>query len=131
MDNKSDQEKPIIQVPGLSNFRLCTLDDDTLLHRVTTAMFEMYITGEIPSRHIPARPDQDFDLLLGELVLRFQNYKSRAAWADKNIQEALKTTETHPDSKVVDENDHKSQFFGVSYLDFSDKDNPGSYKMIP
>lgn len=25
----------------------------------------------IPPRHIPARPDEDFDLLVGELVVRF------------------------------------------------------------
>lgn len=30
----------------------------------------MYQTGKLPTRHIPARPDEDYDLLVGELLQR-------------------------------------------------------------
>ena len=32
---------------------------------------EIYTTGKIPTRHIPARPDDDYDLLIGELLSRY------------------------------------------------------------
>jgi hypothetical protein len=55
----------------ISTFRLCTLTDEELLKRVDYLTDEMYKTGKIPSRFIPARPDDDYDLLVGELIIRF------------------------------------------------------------
>lgn len=57
---------------GIVSFRLCTLDDEALLKAVDLAVDEMYQTGKIPSRRIPARPNKDFDLLIGELIVRFK-----------------------------------------------------------
>jgi len=56
---------------SIASFRLCTLTDKELLKKVDCLCDEMYTTGKIPSRHIPARPDEDFDLLLGELLVRY------------------------------------------------------------
>ena len=56
---------------SISKFRLCTLTDDELLRKVDEGIDQMYKSGKIPDRHIPARPDSDFDLLVGELILRF------------------------------------------------------------
>lgn len=55
----------------IAGFRLCKLDNDELIKRVDAGCDEMYRTGKIPDRHIPAQPDRDFDLLLGELLQRF------------------------------------------------------------
>ena len=47
------------------------MTDEDLLKRIDNACDNMYKCGKIPSRNIPARPNDDFDLLLGELILRF------------------------------------------------------------
>jgi len=31
----------------------------------------------VPMRHIPARPDEDYDLLVGELLVRFDQLTSK------------------------------------------------------
>lgn len=59
-----------IKVPGICNFRKCTLSDDELLQAVSNHMEKLYQVGSIPCRHIPARPNEDFDLLVGELMIR-------------------------------------------------------------
>ena len=56
---------------GIVSFRLCTLTDSDLAKKVDSLTDEMYLTGKIHSRHVPARPDNDYDLLVGELVKRF------------------------------------------------------------
>lgn len=57
---------------NISGFRLCNLSNDELIKRVDNHCDNMYKTGEIPDRHIPAKPEEDFDLLLGELLIRFK-----------------------------------------------------------
>ncbi len=59
---------------GIVQFRLCRLSDKELAEKVDRAIDKIYQTGEIPSRNIPARPDEDFDLLIGELIVRFSEY---------------------------------------------------------
>lgn len=56
---------------SIAQFRLCTLSNEKLLKAVDKAIDQIVITGKIPTRNIPARPDQDYDLLVGELILRF------------------------------------------------------------
>jgi hypothetical protein len=56
---------------AVASFRLCKLSDKELLEKVDKQTDEMYNTQIIPLRHIPARPDSDYDLLIGELLLRF------------------------------------------------------------
>lgn len=58
----------------IAGFRLCKLTDKELLKRVDTGCDDMYKTGKIPDRHIPAQPERDFDLILGELLVRFDRY---------------------------------------------------------
>jgi len=54
------------------SFRLCKLSNLELLKKVDELTDKIYIDGKIPTRHIPARPDEDYDLLVGELLKRFQ-----------------------------------------------------------
>lgn len=61
---------------AITKFRLCTLTDDELLNAVDAATDQMYQTGRIPDRQIPARPDADFDLIVGELICRFIEVKN-------------------------------------------------------
>jgi len=55
----------------IATFRKCTLSDSELLEKIDKATDKMYKTGKIPDRNIPARPDSDYDLLVGELILRY------------------------------------------------------------
>jgi hypothetical protein len=57
---------------GLVSFRLCKLSTPELLKKVDKLTDEMYQKCEVPARNIPARPDDDYDLLIGELILRVQ-----------------------------------------------------------
>lgn len=56
---------------ALVSFGLCDLSDEELIRKVDEMTDEMYTTGIVPSRHIPARPNKDYDLLVGELCKRF------------------------------------------------------------
>lgn len=61
-----------MKLPGVVRFRKCSLTDNELAEAVAEGLCKMYSEPvSVPSRHIPARPDEDFDLLVGELVLRF------------------------------------------------------------
>lgn len=56
---------------ALVDFRLCTLSDEELLRKVDQLTDLMYRNNQIHPCHIPARPNEDYDLLVGELVKRF------------------------------------------------------------
>lgn len=57
---------------GIVGFRKCTLTDSELIKKVDKLVDGMYKPPcSIPARHIPAKPDDDFDLLIGELLVRF------------------------------------------------------------
>ena len=57
---------------SIVSFRKCTLNNKELIDRVDEAVDSIYQTGKIPSRNVPARPNEDFDLLVGELLVRFK-----------------------------------------------------------
>jgi hypothetical protein len=73
------------------NFRLCKLGDDELLEKVDKLTDTMYQTGKIPDRQIPARPDGDYDLLVGELIKRYQDIlkNERKVNSDKNESKTI------------------------------------------
>lgn len=62
----------------IATFRKCTLSNDELLKKVdqmTDGLFDIKHKSErdrILTRHIPAQPNNDYDLLVGELLIRFQ-----------------------------------------------------------
>ncbi len=69
---------------SIVSFRLCKLSDDELLQKVDSMTDNIYESGKIPSRHIPARPDDDYDLLVGELIVRFKSLLN----SDQNVQDS-------------------------------------------
>ena len=92
---------------AMVNFRKCTLANEELLTKVDNKTDFMYSEfGKVPSRNIPAKVDDDYDLLIGELLVRFrdlehqnkeyiaiiQNYSMRMETLYKKIEEIeLKT----------------------------------------
>ena len=55
---------------SISNFRLCTLTDVELLQEIDRQTDKMFTEQKVPVRHIPAEPNKDYDLLIGELLIR-------------------------------------------------------------
>lgn len=63
-----------MKLPGIIQFRKCTLTDEQLAVQVAEGLQKMYTPPvTVPTRNIPARPNEDFDLLVGELVFRFNS----------------------------------------------------------
>jgi len=60
---------------SIASFRLCTLTDEELLQVLDKQTDEMFNNQWLPVRHIPARPNSDYDLLVAELILRYQDLK--------------------------------------------------------
>lgn len=58
---------------ALVTFRLCTLTDEELVKKIDALTDKMYQDRIIPSRNIPAKPNEDYDLLIGELCYRVHN----------------------------------------------------------
>lgn len=69
---------------GIVSFRLCKLTTEELIRKVDEMTDEMYQTGQTPTRHIPARPDEDYDLLVGELVQRMREVIEATPKPDTN-----------------------------------------------
>lgn len=57
---------------AITNFRKCTLTNEELMQMVDQQTDAIFTLGKIPTRHIPARPNEDYDLIVGELILRFK-----------------------------------------------------------
>jgi hypothetical protein len=57
----------------IAMFRKCTLTNEELVQKVDKLTDKMYLDRRIPDRQIPARPNDDYDLLIGELLIRFNS----------------------------------------------------------
>ena len=65
---------------ALSGFRLCALSDEALAKKVEDITDRIYLSGYagekvLPPTSIPAKPDEDYDLLIAELIIRFRESK--------------------------------------------------------
>jgi hypothetical protein len=66
-----------MKLPGLVQFRKCSLTDKELAEKVAEGLNKMYTEPvSVPSRHIPAQPNNDFDLIVAELIVRFLEAKN-------------------------------------------------------
>jgi hypothetical protein len=57
---------------AIASFRQCTLSDEELIQKLDELTDKMFQEQKVPTRHIPARPNSDYDLLVGELLLRLK-----------------------------------------------------------
>jgi hypothetical protein len=58
---------------AIASFRLCKLSTEDLIDKIDSQTDNIFKDYKVPTRHIPARPDQDYDLLIGELILRVRD----------------------------------------------------------
>jgi hypothetical protein len=56
---------------AITSFRLCKLSTHELVIKVDKQTDRMFETQRLPTRNVPAEPNEDYDLLIGELILRF------------------------------------------------------------
>ena len=70
---------------AIVSFRLCSLTDQELLEKVDQMTDQMYKDGKIPDRHIPAQPNNDYDLLIGEMVKRFYDIINSSENPDSSL----------------------------------------------
>lgn len=67
---------------SIAQFRKCTLSDKELFEKVDEMTDSLFDTTDKTQRdktlvrHIPAQPNNDFDLLIGELLIRFAEAKN-------------------------------------------------------
>jgi hypothetical protein len=62
---------------AIASFRVCKLTDEQLIKRIDEKTDEIFRNPSdnfprVLYRSIPARPDEDYDILIGELILRFK-----------------------------------------------------------
>jgi len=57
---------------GITQFRKTTLSNEELILKIDSLTDEMFKNQKVPTRHIPAQPNEDYDILIGELLLRFK-----------------------------------------------------------
>jgi hypothetical protein len=62
---------------AIVSFRLCTLTDEELIQEIDKQTDKIFVEQKIPNRNIPAQPNKDYDLLVGELILRFKDNRKR------------------------------------------------------
>ena len=72
---------------SIAGFRLCKLNGEDLIKRIDEHTDNIYKLRRIPDRHIPARPDEDFDLLIGELMVRFKETKDWVVFPYETLRE--------------------------------------------
>ena len=72
----------------IAKFRECNLTDEELLEAIDKQTDTMFQTRKVPAIHIPARPNSDYDLLVGELILRY--HEKVLNLSEKNTNEAIR-----------------------------------------
>lgn len=77
---------------AICSFRLCKLTDIELIEKFDRLTDQMYKDHVVPTRHIPAQPDNDYDLLAGELILRYADVINREKQLLKEPISFLRTT---------------------------------------
>ena len=85
---------------NIASFRLCTLSNQELIEAVDKATDELYNSEKQAlrriTRHIPARPNEDYDLIVGELIYRF-------AEMNKQQEKLIKALTYYADHTALDE----------------------------
>ena len=56
---------------NITQFRKTTLSNKELIEKIDKLTDKMFNTQKVPIIHIPVRPNEDYDILIGELLIRF------------------------------------------------------------
>jgi hypothetical protein len=75
----------------IASFRKCTLSTIELIAKIDVQTDVMFKKQEVPTRHIPAQPNDDYDFLIGELVLRVQEFEKFVNVVENSLLHIEKT----------------------------------------
>jgi hypothetical protein len=64
---------------AIASFRKCTLSNTELLEKIDKQTDRIFQIQRVPTRNVPAEPNEDYDLLIGEMLQRFQE---KSFWVD-------------------------------------------------
>jgi len=78
---------------AIASFRKCTLSTIELIAKIDVQTDVIFKKQEVPTRHIPARPNEDYDLLIGELVLRVQEFEKFVNVVENSLIHIEKTND--------------------------------------
>lgn len=78
---------------AIASFRLTTLSNEELIKKVDSLTDKMFKEQEVPTRHIPALPNDDYDLLIGELILRLRESQQTAVNFAQHLLKDFSTQE--------------------------------------
>ena len=76
---------------GIATFRLCTLKHKELIKKIDKSTDNMFVSGKLPNRFIPARPNEDYDLIVGEMIYRFDEMLNMLDFANKELSDLYQT----------------------------------------
>ena len=76
---------------AVASFRKCTLSTIELIAKIDVQTDVMFKKQEVPTRQIPARPNEDYDLLIGELVLRVKEFEKFVNVVENTLNHIEKT----------------------------------------
>ena len=71
---------------GIVQFRETNLTDKELLEKIDALTDKMFKEQKIPLQHIPAEPNNDYDILVGELLLRFKDMQRHISALNSNLE---------------------------------------------
>ena len=74
---------------AIIGFRQCSLTNEELAKKIDNLTDKIYRTGKIPERNIPAKPDSDYDLLVGEMIVRFLEFNNNTGTRIKSLENLL------------------------------------------
>lgn len=79
---------------AIASFRKCSLSTIELIAKIDVKTDVMFKSQKIPTRHIPAQPNEDYDLLIGELVLRVMEFEKFVNIVENTLNHIEKTKDT-------------------------------------
>lgn len=79
---------------AIAGFRLNTLTTIELIAKIDAQTDLMFKEQKAPTRHIPARPNEDYDLLIGELIARTMEFEKFANIVENHLEHIEKTGNT-------------------------------------
>jgi hypothetical protein len=83
---------------AITSFRLCKLSTHDLVCKLDKQTDRMFETQRLPTRNVPAEPNEDYDLLIGELILRFGELEAFI----KSVENDLNPDTSDDDETVQD-----------------------------
>lgn len=117
---------------AIVGFRKCTLTNEELAKKVDEMTDKIYQDWMIPTRQVPARPNDDYDLLVGELILRFLEIKRNIKQMEQNNKKLYYQLSDNADvCDIVMELSGAMEWIKQDESEVTTDDDPRQYTLTP